>query len=435
MMYQATTANGQDMGEGELRGALEAAFRAIGERRRVLVIPPDATRLHSWAGRITELAYEHYRSRLVDILPALGTHTPMSREELTRMFGRVPHELFRVHRWREDVETLGRVPAALVRELSEGRVSFDWPAQVNRLVARGGHDLVLCIGQVVPHEVAGMAGQSKTLFVGTGGSEAIHKSHYLGAVYGMERMMGRVRTPVRDLFLYASEHFAAHLPVVYVLTVVGAGMGGEPALRGLFVGDDEATFARAAELALEVNLTLLEEPLDRVVVHLDPTTFKSTWIGNKAIYRTRMAIADGGELVILAPGVRQFGEDPDIDRIIRAHGYLSTPEVLERVEKSPELQANLSAAAHLIHGSSEGRFTITYAPGGLSEAEVVRAQFRYLRPEAALARYPVGRLREGWNELAGGERIYFISNPALGLWAHRVRFAGPGPPEAAPSTR
>ena len=231
------------------------------------------------------------------------------------------------------------------------------------------------------------------------------------------------RPPVRDLFVYASEHFAAHLPVVYVLTVVGRGVDGEPALKGLFVGDDEETFARAAELALEVNLTLLDEPLEKVVVHLAPDTFKSTWIGNKAIYRTRMAIADGGELVILAPGVRQFGEDPDIDRIIRAHGYVTTPEILERVRNSPDLQSNLSAAAHLIHGSSEGRFTITYSPGGLDRAEVERANYRYLSPARALERYPPGLLKDGWNDLSGGERVFYISNPAMGLWAHRARFA------------
>jgi nickel-dependent lactate racemase len=407
----------------QLCTALSEAFAAIGRRRRVVVVPPDITRHHSFAGRITELAWEHFRDQVVDILPALGTHAPMTEDELSLMFGRVPHSLFREHRWRGDVETLGRIPRNRVRDLSDGRVDYDWPAQMNRLLLHGGHDLVLCVGQVVPHEVAGIAGQSKTLFVGAGGREAIHKSHYLGAVYGMERIMGRVQNPVRALFNYASEHFATQLPVVYVLTVVGAGEHGAPELRGLFVGDDHATFARAAAMALEVNFTLLDEPLRKVVVFLNPGEFKSTWLGNKAIYRTRMAIADGGELVILAPGVRQFGEDPEIDRLIRAYGYYTTPKILDLVRRNADLQASLSAAAHLIHGSSEERFTITYCPSGLSRGEVERANFRYGDPVEVGRRYDPGVLRDGWNVLPDGERIFFISNPAMGLWAHRGRFA------------
>jgi nickel-dependent lactate racemase len=416
------------MDDGALRAALEEAFAALGPRRKVLAVPPDLTRHHSRAGRITELAWEHYGDRLTDVLPALGTHAPMTAGELGHMFGRVPLERFRVHRFREDVETLGRIPAEEVRALSEGRLSYDWPAQVNRLVSRGGHDLVLAIGQVVPHEVAGMAGQAKTLLVGAGGPEAIDRSHYLGAVHGMERIMGRAENPVRALFDRASARFLAGLPIVHVLTVIAPGPDGAPALRGLFVGDDRETFLRAAALSLKVNLTLLDEAPARVVVHLDPAAYRSTWLGNKAIYRTRMAIADGGELVVLAPGVRRFGEDPAIDALVRAHGYRRSEEVLARVERHPELRASLSAAAHLIHGSPEGRFEVTYCPGGLSRAEIEAVGFRWADPADMLRRYDPRALRDGWNELPGGERIWFVSNPGLGLWAHRPRFATPAPP-------
>ncbi len=412
---------GSPLGDEELRAALSEAFERIGPRRRVLVVPPDITRRHSFAGRITELAWEHYRELLTDILPALGTHTPMTGGELSRMFGRVPQGLFRVHRWKDDVETLGRIPAREIQELSEGRLDYDWPVQTNRLVLHGGHDLVLCVGQVVPHEVAGVSGESKTLLVGAGGREAIHKSHFLGAVYGMERLMGRAQNPVRTLFERGAERFAAHLPVVYVLTVVATGAAGAPELRGLYVGDDCTVYERAARQALEVNVTLVDQPLAKVVVYLDPEEYRSTWLGNKAIYRTRMAIADGGELLVLAPGVRAFGEDPEIDRLIRAHGYLTTPEILERVRSSPELQQSLSAAAHLIHGSSEGRFSITYSPGGLGRAEIEHANYRYAAP-AATARYDPRTLRDGWNVLPDGERCFYVSNPAMGLWAHRSRF-------------
>jgi len=413
----ATTSISDD----ELKAGLTQALKAVGPRRRVLAVPPDFTRLHSRAGRITEIAWQHYGESLTDVLPATGTHFEVSDAEKKTMFGQVPRELFRVHRWKENLVTLGRVPAEFIRTVSEGALSFDWPAQVDALIASGGHDLVLSIGQVVPHEVIGMAGHMKNLFIGAGGAEAIHKSHYLGAVYGMERMMGRADTPVRAVLDRATALYAARLPVVHVLTVVGREPDGSLALKGLFVGDDRETFSRAAALAREVNVQLLEEPLRKVVVNLDPGEFKSTWLGNKAIYRTRMAIADGGELVVLAPGVRQFGEDPGIDALIRKYGYFTTPRILRLVEENGDLQQNLSVAAHLIHGSSEGRFTITYCPAGLTRAQVEKAGFCWGDLESMKRRYDPLRLRDGWNH-CGGEKIFYVSNPATGLWASRARF-------------
>ncbi|HTO23765.1 MAG TPA: lactate racemase domain-containing protein [Spirochaetia bacterium] len=421
MIYYERGSASTSISDAELRAGLALAFKAIGPRRRVLAVPPDFTRFHSRAGRITEIAWQHYGAALTDVLPATGTHFEVTDAEKRAMFGEVPRELFRVHRWKESLETLGRVPAEFIQEVSEGALSFDWPAQVDTLVARGGHDLVLSIGQVVPHEVIGMAGHMKNLFIGTGGAEAIHKSHYLGAVYGMERMMGRADTPVRAVLDHASALFAGGLPVVHVLTVVGREPDGTLALKGLFVGDDRQTFTRAAALSREVNVQLLDEPLQKVVVYLDPGEFKSTWLGNKSIYRTRMAIADGGELIVLAPGVRQFGEDPGIDALIRRYGYFTTPRILDLVRQNADLQQNLSVAAHLIHGSPEERFSITYCPAGLTRGQVENAGFRWADLAQMSRRYDPARLHDGWNE-CGGERIYYISNPATGLWASRARF-------------
>ncbi|MBP1625446.1 MAG: hypothetical protein H6Q07_3468, partial [Acidobacteria bacterium] len=294
---------------GEVRDALFTSLDRLGIRKRILAVPPDFTRYHSQAGALTEWTWEYYGDRMADILPAIGTHYPMSDEEIRMMFGRTPHGLFRVHDWRAGFATLGEVPAAFIREVSEGKIDFSIPIQVDNLVADGSHDLILSIGQVVPHEVIGMAGHNKNIFVGTGGSEGINKTHFLGAVYGMERMMGRADTPVRKVLNYGSARFAQHLPVVYVLTVVGKNQEGELVIRGLFIGDDAECFRQAADLSLQVNFQLLDAPIRKAVVYLDPSEFKSTWLGNKSIYRTRMALADGGELLVLAPGLAQFGED------------------------------------------------------------------------------------------------------------------------------
>lgn len=420
-IFYSTGSAATELSGDQLRQGLFEASEALGPRRKVLAIPPDFTRFHSRAGELTRYARQFYGDRLTDILPALGTHTPMTPHQIGRMFGDLPLELFRVHDWRCGLVTLGEVPGEFVREVSEGTLDFAWPAQVDRLLVEGGYDLILSIGQVVPHEVIGMANHSKNIFVGTGGAEAINKSHYLGAVYGMERIMGRADNPVRAVLDYAATHFAAHLPIVYVLTVVSRNAAGELAVRGLYVGDDRECFNRASALSLQVNFELLDRPIQKAVVFLDPEEFKSTWLGNKAIYRTRMAIADGGELVILAPGVREFGEDSVIDGLIRKYGYVGTPAILEAVRRNADLAANLSAAAHLIHGSSEGRFTITYCPGHLTREEVEGVHFRYGDLSEMMRRYPPNKLAEGYNTV-DGEEIFFISNPALGLWAHRERF-------------
>ena len=422
MQYFAKGSISEVLGYYELKEGLISALDKLGSRKSVLAIPPDFTRYHSGAGELTTLIYKYYNERLTDILPAVGTHFPMTEREINKMFVGVPHNLFRVHNWRHDLYTLGEVPSEFIHKVSEGKLNYSWPAQVNKLIQFGGHDLILSIGQVVPHEVVGMANYNKNVFVGAGGQGSINKSHFLGAVYGMERMMGRADTPVRKVLNYASDNFAKHLPIVYVLTVIGKDENNKLVIRGLFIGDDYETFKQASALSLQVNFEMLDKPLKKVVVYLDPAEFKSTWLGNKSIYRTRMAIADEGELIILAPGVKEFGEDKAIDRLIRKYGYVTTPEVLKYVAETDDLKNNLSAAAHLIHGSSEGRFKITYCPGYLTKEEIEDVNFRYAKLDKMMIRYNPEKLKDGFNTMPDGEQIFYISNPALGLWAWKEKF-------------
>jgi len=411
-----------EMTANQIREGFFGALETLGSRKKVIAIPPDFTRFHSKAGELTELAWEFFADRLTDVLPALGTHKAMSDEQITTMFGDVPRELFRVHDWRNDVVSLGEVPAEFIHQVSEGKLDYTWPAQVNRILLEGGYDLILSIGQVVPHEVVGMANGSKNIFIGTGGPLGIDRSHFLGAVYGMERMMGRVDTPVRRVLNYAAEHFADALPqIVYVQSVVSKNVAGRLVMRGLFIGDDNECFERAAELSLKCNFLMMDREIHKAVVFLDPREFRSTWLGNKAIYRTRMALADDAELIVLAPGVHEFGEDEAIDRLIRKYGYCGTSAALEAVKQDAELAANLSAAAHLIHGSSEGRFTIRYCPGHLTRDEIEGIHYAYGDLAAYTARYDPAELVDGWNTVEG-EEIFFVSNPGLGLWAYQDRF-------------
>jgi nickel-dependent lactate racemase len=414
-----------EMSDADIQAGLFEALKKLESqkaRKRVLACPPDFTRMHSMSGLLTEMASEYYGDRLVDVLPALGTHKPMTDAEISTMYGKTPRHLFRVHDWRNDIVTLGEVPGSFVHEVSEGKLDYPWPAQVNKLLRDGGHDLILSIGQVVPHEVVGMANGSKNIFVGTGGVMGIHRSHFLGAVYGMERMMGRADTPVRRVLNYASEHFTAGLPqIVYVQTVVNKNAAGRLVMRGLYIGDDSECFEQAAALSLKCNFLMMDREIHKAVVFLDPHEFRSTWLGNKSVYRTRMALADNAELIVLAPGVHEFGEDAAIDVLIRKYGYCGTPATLKYVKEDPDLAANLSAAAHLIHGSSEGRFTIRYCPGHLTQQEIESVHFAYGDLAAYTAKYEPAKLEDGWN-IVDGEEIFYISNPGLGLWAYEGRF-------------
>jgi nickel-dependent lactate racemase len=406
----------------DLRQALTTALDAFGTIRKMLIVPPDITRLHSRAGELTRYAYEHRPSAVWAILPALGTHSPMTERENRTMFGDVPNSLFRTHNWHTDCTLLGQVPADYVADVSDKIVSYPISVQINRLLFEKDLDCILSISQVVPHEVAGMAGYSKNIIVGLGGTENINKTHFLGAVYGIERILGKMDTPVRKVLDFTLEKYLGTLPIIHAITVVGQDADGTMKTKGIFIGTDRECYLHAADLSRSVNIHLFEKPLKKVVVYLDPVEYKSTWLGNKSIYRTRMAIADGGELVVIAPGVRMFGEDPNINRLVAAFGYKGTGSVMRNVRENQHLQNNMCAAAHLIHGSSEGRFSITYCPGMLDRPDIEGVGYNFAPVNEVCARYDPKTLKQGTNIMPDGEEIFFISNPASGLWACKDRF-------------
>jgi nickel-dependent lactate racemase len=284
-------------------------------------------------------------------------------------------------------------------------------------------DLVINIGHVVPHEVLGFANHNKNYFIGLGGKELICAAHMAAACCGIENNLGNLLTPVRQCFNWAEEKFLGGLPDCYVQVVLARDPAGQLVHTGVFVGDDLETYLAAARQAREQNITVLDEPLKKVVCVMQGDEFFSTWVANKAVYRTRMALADEGELVIIAPGLKRFGEQPDVDALIRQYGYCGTPRVMELYKQQADMQDLAHATAHLIHGSSEGRFRITYAPGALSKADIEQVNFQFADLTETLRRYPIDKLKEGFNDI-GGERIYFIPTPSAGLWATREKLFG-----------
>lgn len=404
--------------EKELHAHLDSFIDQNKGIKRLLLLPPDITRLNSRAGEITAYLYSHFKdSCYIRIMPALGTHFPMKEEECHKMFGpEIPQEVYLPHHWKDDLTILGKLSSTFISEISEGKLDYTMEIGVNKELLDGKYDLIVSIGQIVPHEVIGMANYTKNVLIGTGGGDTINKSHFLGAVYGMERIMGETDTPVRNALNTGYDQFLREkVNLQFILTVIGK-HAGQLAMRGLYIGNDNETFAQACAVSRAANINHLSKPIRKCIVYLDPEEFKSTWLGNKAVYRTRMAIEDGGELIVLAPALHTFGEDPEIDRLIRKYGYHGTDQTLSEVKEHPELANNLSAAAHLIHGTSDSRFGITYCPGNdMTQEEIESVGYKYAPYQTTANHYQLNSLQDGWNNI-NGEEIFYISNPALGLW-------------------
>jgi len=410
--------------DAEITDVVERTLEGRGPLRRVLILPPDFTRYHSKAGFITCEYYRILTARgcRVDVMPALGTHEPVSRSQWEKMYPAIPYSEMIVHHWRGDVIRLGEVPAEVVSAATGGKWTTPVACELNRRLLEGGYDLIVSPGQVVPHEVIGMSNESKNLFVGVGGSDMINQCHMIAAVNGVENHMGRDHSPVRRIFDYCLERFIPDLPLIFFLTVTTA-RENDIFVHGVFVGRDRRALEGAVALASEKNITLVEKPIRKCVAYLPEEEFRTTWVGNKAIYRTRMAMADGGELLILGPGVERFGEDPTVDDIIRRYGYPGSDRLMEQFRTNRDMQENMGAVSHLIMSCPDGRFSVTYAVRDISEAQMRSVHFGAVSWAEASARYDRRKLAPGWNTMPDGEEIYFVPNPALGLWASRGRFA------------
>lgn len=403
--------------------AIQKIVSLVQNKKNILSVVPDITRIQSCAGDVLNLLHNRLEKSMTMIIPALGTHLSMTNAELSKMYPNIPNEKFAIHDWQHEVLELGRIPSSFIREAGEEVVDYDYPVQINKALVDSMPDVILSIGQVVPHEVVGMSNHAKNLFVGLGGKEAIDKSHYLGACYGMERIIGRVDTPVRKVFNKALEISNGKLPpIIWILTVVEKNDNGKNAIKGLFIGDDLECFYRASALSAKLNITYLDEEIKRAIIWLDPAKYRSTWVGNKSVHHVRMAMADGGEMIVIAPGLIQFGEDKTIDSMIRKYGYRPYAEIAQLVQENEDLAGNLAAAAHLIHGSTNGRFSVFYSPGpGMSKEEIQRVGYEFATIEDVISKYRVKELKPGWN-MVNGEKIYFVADPSTGLWTSRDRF-------------
>jgi nickel-dependent lactate racemase len=403
----------------------EARTRFGRDLKRVLLLPPDLTRAHSGAGHITELLYKALPDAHVEVIPTLGQHMPHTEAENKWMFGSIPNDRIFAHDWRNGVTRIGTIPAALVEKTTGGVANWEIPVDINSKVIDEPWDLIVNVGHVVPHEVLGFANHNKNYYIGLGGKETICASHIAAAVYGIENNLGCLVTPLRACYNWSEKEHLARLPDVYLQIVMRRDEQNKLVTSGIYVGDDLETYLQAARASREQNITVFEKPVKKVVAVMQADEFRATWVANKAVYRTRMAIADGGELLIIAPGVERFGEQPEVDALIRKYGYKGTPRTLSLYKTEPDMQAIPHGVAHLIHGSSEGRFTIRYAPGKLTREEIEQVGYEYADLAEVQQRYAPDRMKEGWNTMPDGEEVFYISTPSAGLWATEEKLNNP----------
>jgi nickel-dependent lactate racemase len=383
---------GEGSSEGELDPAIlskiiEEALDVVAPEERVLAIIPDKTRDDN-TDLLFPVATHVLNKRKVksfDVLVAQGTHPPMSHEQKLSKLGlrEFSGSLFD-HRWDipDELITLGELSGDQVAELTGGLISEPVSVSLNKLLAPGDYDRVLIFGATVPHEVAGFAGGAKYFFPGVAGPELTHTTHWLGALAGIENIIGEVETPTRHMIEAAADFVPAK--IISLNTVVSRNEESRLITYGLFAGDVRETFRRAAEISRLVHIRYTGRKYQRVIALLD-SHYDEMWVGGKASYKLGAVIEDGGELIIYAPQLTKLSETHGA--LIEKYGYAPLESVRDMLGVSQELRENLCIAAHLAHVSYAGRvdddgrvvprYRITMATG-LDEATCKRVNLGYL---------------------------------------------------------
>ena len=399
-----------------LKSAEECLTRICTNPQKILLLPPDITRAYSGCGRITEILYNFFKKNSeVFVMPALGQHTPHSEEQNKKVFGTIPENKILKHDSEKDVVKIGEISADYVKKVTFGVADWKIPIEVNKILLTNDWDIIINIGHVVPHEVLGFASHNKNYLIGLGGTATISSTHIASACFGIEKILGSIISPIRDCLNKAEKEFLNNLPFAYIQLVMALNDDGKLTHTGFYCGNDLDTYLLAANQSMQENIVVVPR-LKKIVAVMGKDEFESTWVTNKAIYRTRKALADNGELIIIAPGLKRFGENQEADKIIREYGYAGTDKILAAWKKDKKLKEMAHIAAHLIHGSSDQRFKIYYAPGYLTKEEIEKVNYNYLDLAETLKKYPIDKLKYGFNRMDDGEEIYFIDSPASGLW-------------------
>jgi nickel-dependent lactate racemase len=321
------------------------------DAKRVLVLIPDGTRTMPMPLLFDVLEQEVApRAAALDFLVALGTHAPMSDVQLSKLVGRAvsnghagERRIFN-HRWDDPASfaTLGTIPAREIEELTGGRLCRDVTVVLNRLPL--AYDHLLVCGPVFPHEVAGFSGGTKYLFPGIAGPEIIHFTHWLGALITNYEVIGTRTTPVRAVIDRAARLFER--PVSLLAPVVL-----HEGVAGIYCGPVSEAWSEAAELSSRRHVVWLERPVARAL-SIMPAMYDDLWVAGKGMYKLEPAVADGGEVVIYAPHVREVSHTHGA--LIEAIGYHCKDYFLKQWERFKDVPGGI--LAHSTHVKGQGSF-------------------------------------------------------------------------------
>jgi len=403
------------LSEDELRGLVEASARELGiDGKRVLTIIPDGTRTMPMA-QMFQLLQEQIgqRAAACDYLVALGTHPPMSEEQLTRLLGSPVKNgvcdgaLVFNHRW-DTADTfveIGIIPASEAEAVSGGLLSEAISVKINRLIFE--YDQILICGPVFPHEVVGFSGGNKYLFPGISGKEMIDQTHWLGALLGSYHVIGTESTPVREVIDRAARKIK--VPVACMALVVT-----KEGISGFYFGNAREAWKSAAALSAQKHIEWVERPFRRVLAVM-PEMYSDIWTAAKGMYKAEPAMMDDGEVVIYAPHITEFSytHGPHIERI----GYHCRDYFVKQWELFADVPRGV--LAHSTHLRGQGAFDVgtgferdrirvTLATG-ISEERCHQVNLGYLDPRAVNLQEWLGRECDGIKVIPrAGETLYRI---------------------------
>ncbi len=348
------------LGDDEISTLVNEGLDALPlDGKRVLILVPDHTRTMPLP-LFFRLLVDNLlpKVKVLNFLVALGTHPPMSENAILNMFAITRAEKatryrnigIYNHEWNNPaaLTTLGIIPAEELSAISHGMLRQDMPVKINRLIL--DHDHVLVCGPVFPHEVVGFSGGNKYFIPGIAGAEILNLTHWLGALMTSYKIIGHLDTPVRQII----DRAAMLIPcprhaLCSVVDGVEENGGHEARLAGLFFGSPEVAFGEAAALSARRHIIWCDHPYQKVLSVL-PDIYDELWVGAKGMYKLEPVIADGGEVIIYAPHLKEISVVHG--QLIRQIGYHVRDYFLKQWEQFSGYP--LSVLAHSTHLPRDG---------------------------------------------------------------------------------
>lgn len=390
----------------------------------VLLILPERQRLWDKVrdlARIVHAALVERQWQVIVLIARYPGEQALSPAERAELLPTIPADSFQATANLRQLP-VGEIPADVVREACGGLIEDPLPLTLPALFNAETWDGVVNLEAVVPNDLLGFTGPPQNRWLGLAGREFLNAASRIALLSGWENNIANLVAPLRQCLFWADKNcWPANLPRLDIAVVWGDNFRNERSPIGFYAGVGEEAYLQAALLSRQHNVTVVEEGLQRVVAFFPGLRFASLWDVQQLLPRLAMCLADGGELILLAPGIERLAADDAPLAVYRRTGYLGAAELRERQRTDPELGNEPWLATHLLNGSTNGRSKIYHALDGI-DAETLRALNLWpMELEETLFRYRPAKAKAGWNITNEGEKFFFIPDPTAGLWSTKKR--------------